>query len=107
MIIHCVFCNFRNDSTPTEQADVLGALADFARTLSGVVSFEHGANIDLECKSPDYDAGFVIRFEDQQALTAYAEHPTHQALGARLCDLCIGGADGIIVFDIASSAGTP
>ena len=41
-----------------------------------------------------------IRFADRLALATYADHPTHKALGARLCDLCEGGAGGIMVADL-------
>ena len=107
MITHCVFCNFKDTVTPPEQDEIFNALAGFANGLAGVITFDHGPNVDFEHKSPDFDAGFVIRFKDRATLELYANHPTHQALGQRLCGLCNGGADGIIVFDIKSNAGTP
>jgi len=42
----------------------------------------------------------VNRFRDAKALAQYAEHPTHKQLGAQLCALCAGGAEGIVVFDL-------
>ncbi|WP_133488224.1 Dabb family protein [Aliiroseovarius marinus] len=100
MIIHCVFCQFRSDADPAETAEVLRDLAELCTDLPGVLSFEHGPNRDFEQKSQAFNAGFVIRFADQSALQHYADHPKHQALGQRLCQLCVGGADGIIVFDL-------
>lgn len=100
MILHCVFCDFHSDSTLSAQQNVLSRLADFSRTLEGVMGFDHGINRDFENKSAAYDQGFIIRFADRAALDAYAQHPTHQALGAELCALCTGGADGIIVYDL-------
>lgn len=103
MLLHCVFCKFRPDAPLSAQTEVIKALATFAQSLKGVISFDHGPNVDLEGKSPDYQAGFVIRFTDQAALTRYAGHHTHQVLGSQLCDLCVGGAEGIVVYDLATS----
>ena len=99
MIVHCVFCQVADASLCSE---VIGALEAFSCELPGVISFEGGPNRDFETKSPGFEQGFVIRFTDAAALQRYAEHPTHQALGARLVSSCRGGADGIMVFDIES-----
>jgi hypothetical protein len=103
MILHCVFCAFREDTTEPAQEAVLSDLAAFSRSLEGVVRFDHGPNQDFEGKSAAYKAGFVIAFEDRGALQRYADHPTHKRLGAELCALCNGGADGIMVFDIETT----
>ncbi|MFS4580467.1 Dabb family protein [Phaeobacter sp. C3_T13_0] len=100
MILHCVFFRFREDAPSETCRDVLSELATFARGLAGVLDFDAGPNRDFEGKSPNYSEGFVVRFSNRGALDHYAQHPAHQELGARLCDLCVGGADGIIVFDL-------
>ncbi|SMR82420.1 Stress responsive A/B Barrel Domain [Aliiroseovarius halocynthiae] len=100
MILHCVFCNFRTDVSEDQRNQVLTALAQFSAGLNGVLGFDHGPNLDFEGKSASYDAGFVIRFADHEALQTYADHPEHQALGRQLCDLCNGGENGIKVFDL-------
>ncbi len=100
MILHSVFYTFRSEVPAPRRAQIIGELAEFSQTLDGVLGFESGANRDFENKSSAYAEGFVVRFRDDSALHAYAVHPTHQQLGAQLCDLCIDGADGIIVFDL-------
>lgn len=100
MILHCVFCHFRGDATAAQRAEILHELSVFAKGLPGVLAFEFGPNRDFERKSPAYGEGFVVRFQDRAALEHYAVHPSHQALGQRLCGLCEGGGDGIIVFDL-------
>lgn len=100
MILHCVFCTFRADTDTDARQAILSDLQRFSLTLEGVLGFDHGANADYEGKSPQITDGFVIRFRDRQALAIYADHPTHKALGARLCDLCEGGTDGIMVVDL-------
>jgi hypothetical protein len=100
MILHCVFCNFRPDISFDQKTQILGELSNFSQSLDGVLKFDFGPNLDFEKKSKGYDCGFVIRFADQDALEAYAVHPVHLDLGARLCDLLQGGADGLVVFDL-------
>jgi hypothetical protein len=99
-ILHCVFCNFHGDASEADRRAVLEGLQALALSLPGVLAFYHGPNRDFEDKSADYDAGFVIRFADKAALELYAENQEHKALGGKLCDLCDGGADGIIVYDL-------
>lgn len=103
MILHCVFCDFIRDvgKTGTDGGgELLQELKDFSLSLPGVLSFDFGPNRDFEKKSPNHSDGFVIRFATAEALENYALHPTHLALGARLCGLCRGGAEGIIVYDL-------
>lgn len=99
MILHCVFCH-PLDGVAEELLGIIGELKSFSQGLEGVIAFDYGPNRDFEAKSPDHSLGFVIRFSSAQALAHYAGHPTHQALGGKLCDLCVGGADGIIVYDL-------
>jgi len=105
VILHCVFCGFHADAAPEERAAVIAALAEFARSLDGVLGFDAGPNRDFEKTSPAFSDGFVIRFADRAALERYASHPTHRDLGAWLCALCNGGAAGIMVFDLDTAAG--
>lgn len=100
MILHCVFCAVRPDVEPGAIHSVCDQLQTFATGLPGVLGFDHGPNIDVEAKSPDHPYGFVIRFADRASLDVYASHPQHIALGADLCALCVGGGDGIVVYDL-------
>ena len=104
MSLHCVFCQVRDDVVEAAREAVLSDLAAFSACLEGVARFEHGPNRDFEQKSQAFQAGFVITFRDQAALERYAQHPRHQELGGQLCDLCVGGAAGIIVFDLETTA---
>ena len=104
MILHCVFCNFQDEITLTQRTSIFEELRSFSQNLDDVLAFDSGPNRDFENKSPNFSDGFVIHFRDQQALENYAVHPTHQQLGSRLCDLCKGGADGIMVFDIETNS---
>jgi hypothetical protein len=100
MILHCVFCTFRGDATSDQRHTILTELSAFSLGLDGVLAFDFGPNRDFECKSPGITDGFVIRFRDRAALRHYGDHPIHKRLGRALCDLCEGGADGIMVVDL-------
>lgn len=100
MILHCVYLQLSEGYDHIELASVMSGLSDLCDDLSGCQGLKHGANVDLENKSPSFPYGFVATFDTTKALAAYALHPTHKALGARLCALCDGGAAGIIVYDL-------
>ena len=98
MILHCVFCNFRDDVSQEQRHAILEELSAFSCGLSGVTGFDFGPNRDFENLSQAFSHGFVIRFKDANALQAYSVHPVHRKLGSRLRDLCI--SNGIMVFDL-------
>ncbi|MFT5064502.1 MAG: hypothetical protein ACJAXK_000921 [Yoonia sp.] len=98
MIQHIVMLGLKPDHDGAELAMVMDGLA--ALELAGFIGFQHGPNRDVENKTPDHPYGFMCSFDDLDALDCYASDPKHQALGARLCALCVGGGDGIIVMDL-------
>lgn len=100
MLLHCVFCAIRPDADPAELRSVMGELAALRSEVDGMLEFRHGPNRDYERKSPRHGHGFVIVFRDRAAHLAYDSHPRHKAAGARLVDLCEGGYEGIVVYDL-------
>lgn len=102
MIAHCVMLNLRADHDTGELAQVMAELAGLVGQIDGFTGFEHGPNIDLEGKSPDFAAGFVGHFTDRAALETYGADSRHRALGTRLLALCVSG--GITGFDIESAS---
>ena len=99
MIKHIVMLNLPADHDTEELADIMVGLSELP--LAGLEGFEHGPNRDFEAMSQDYPYGFICTFADEAALHRYANDPNHQALGGRLVALCNGGADGIMVMDLA------
>ena len=100
MILHCVFVNFRSDGDPAEQQAVLTGLGELQPLIDGFEAYQHGPNRDFEDKTPDHRDGFICTFRDAEALQSYADNEAHKALGARLVAQCVGGADGILVYDL-------
>ncbi|SMP17673.1 Dabb family protein [Shimia sagamensis] len=103
MIRHCVMLNVPAGAQEELKA-VLAGLADLVQALDGCCGFAAGPNRDFEGKSPNHPFGFMFDAKDEAALQAYADHPEHKALGAKLVSLCQDGADGIVVYDIEVSA---
>ena len=100
MIRHCVMLRLRDKADRRELTAIIKGLADLVERLDGCSGFYAGPNLDFEDKSGDYPYGFTLDARDEAALAAYAVDPDHVALGARLVDLCEGGAEGIVVFDL-------
>ncbi|KIC39978.1 hypothetical protein RA27_16925 [Ruegeria sp. ANG-R] len=100
MIRHCVMLRLRPDHDPAELAAVMHGLDQVAARLPGCSAFVHGRNRDFEAKSPDHPYGFTLDFTSEPDLQRYAADDAHRRLGARLVALCVGGADGILVFDL-------
>ena len=100
MLIHCVFCAISPDAPRAELEAIYADFAGLVGLVDGMLSFQNGPNRDYEGKSPAHGEGFVVTFRDRAAHIAYETHPVHQAAGARLCGLCVGGYDGIMVYDL-------
>ncbi len=100
MIHHCVFCKIPEDVDPEERDAVMAGLAALGSEIDGMVSFDAGPNRDYEGRSAGFSHGFVAVFRDRQSLYTYDAHPMHKSYGRRLVDLCDGGVDGLMVFDI-------
>ena len=66
----------------------------------GLLDFCFSANLNFENKSTDYGDGFIVTFKDFDAHLAYERHPNHVTLGSKLVSMCVGGYEGIIVFDL-------
>ncbi len=98
MIKHVVMLNLRADHDPAELADTMAGFDGLE--LSGFTDFTHGPNRDLENKTPNHPYGFICTFKNFDALQRYQADQKHKRLGARLKDMCNGGADGIMVMDL-------
>lgn len=90
---------FRAEFNRDSQLALFKDFANLQSAIDGFIDIEFGQNIDLENKS-NCNAGFIIDFENQSALKRYTQNKQHQKLGTKLVSMCVGGAQGIIVFDL-------
>ncbi|MEM9249026.1 MAG: Dabb family protein [Pseudomonadota bacterium] len=100
MLAHCVFCNFADAHSAEARLAVLRELGTLIEEIDGMISYHYGPNLDFEAKTPEHQEGFIVMFEDRAAHLRYEAHPRHVALGGQLVKMCVGGADGILVYDL-------
>lgn len=104
MIQHCVFCKIDAGVPASRLAAVMADLMALQDQIAGITRAQHGPNLDLELMSQGFTHGFTMDFESRAALLAYHDHPAHRAAGGQLVDICEGGVQGIMVFDLDFSA---
>ena len=100
MIRHIVLTKFTPDTSEETIAEIYAGLSDLSRRLDGASGFTGGRSESPEQIERGYMHGFVIDFDDWDALRNYADNPEHQALGGRLVENAVGGIDGILVLDL-------
>lgn len=100
MIRHIVLTKFRTDVTEDTIAKIYAGLAKLADKLPAAGGFTGGRSQSPEQIERGYMHGFVIDFEDWEALETYQNDETHKALGTQLVENAIGGIDGILVLDL-------
>lgn len=104
MIRHIVLIKFQ----PTVSEDTISGFFQELRAIreqvSGILGITSGRSESPEKIERGYMHGFVVDFEDWDALERYQTHPDHKALGGKLVANAIGGLDGILVLDIPVAA---
>lgn len=78
MIQRTVLLKFSNTTTQEQLQEVVNRFKALKNKLSGIVEIQAGLNIAE--KSKDYQVILMVRFENQQALDAYAVNEDHQAV---------------------------
>ena len=100
MLVHCVFLKVKPDVSDDAITEIMEGLKALVAEVDGMRELWLGPNRDFEQKSQDFKHGFVCLFDDREAHLSYERHPRHVELGGQLVDSCVGGADGIVVYDI-------
>lgn len=106
MIRHIVLLNFRKDLLQSAIDALFAELHQIEGAIEGLLSITSGQSESPEQMERGHMHGFVADFADWDALQAYQDHPAHKALGANLVASCVGGIDGILVFDLPVNDGT-
>lgn len=100
MIRHIVLIKFKPDVSEETISGLFSELRVIESKVSGIRGITSGRSESPEKIERGYMHGFVVDFDDWDALERYQTHPDHKALGGRLVANAIGGIDGILVLDI-------
>ncbi|WP_305988680.1 Dabb family protein [Roseibium sp. MMSF_3544] len=104
MIRHIVLIKFQPGVTEDKISGLFEELRAIRNHVSGILDIVSGRSESPEKIERGYMHGFVVDFEDWDALERYQTHPDHKALGAKLVANAVGGLDGILVLDIPVAA---
>lgn len=104
MIRHIVLIKFKPDVAEETISDLFAELREIEKQVSGIRGITSGRSESPEKIERGYMHGFVVDFDDWDALERYQSHPDHKALGGKLVANATGGIDGILVLDIPVAA---
>jgi antibiotic biosynthesis monooxygenase (ABM) superfamily enzyme len=77
VVTHVAVFRWREGVDVHEQAARLGAALDeLGRRVPGLLSLEHGADLDIWPRT--FDFALIARFTDLESLRAYGANPEHQ-----------------------------
>lgn len=76
MIEHLVLFKWKENTSTTQIAEVLSALAELKTQIPGIIDLVCGEN--FSDRSQGFETGLVVRFVDRNALEVYQPHPAHQ-----------------------------
>ena len=85
MIRHVVLWAFKDSVPPAERDAILAAVRALATTVPRLRSLEVGENVS-PARAQGYTHVLLESFDDRDALAAYASHPDHLPVLARLRD---------------------
>lgn len=77
MITHIWSMTFTEQTTTEQRTAFVEAMAALPTQIDGVASFRSG--VDLGLNPGNYDVSIVAEFTDENAWSAYINHPAHVA----------------------------
>jgi len=102
MIRHIVALRFRKDVTQARKDGLYGELDGLRSRLNGMLAFKAFTNVSVEQPLVrGFEDLFWADFTDVSERDAYLTDPEHQRIGAALVAELEGGAEGVLVFDVA------
>ena len=85
MIRHVVLWAFKDSVPQSERNAILAAVRALATTVPSLRSLEVGENVS-PARAQGYTHVLIESFDDRDGLAAYASHPAHVPVLARLRD---------------------
>jgi len=85
VLTHVVLFSFKESVAPAERAALLDAIRDLRTKFPSLRSLELGENIS-PARAQGYTHVLLEAFDDRDGLAAYARHPEHVPVLARIRD---------------------
>lgn len=102
MIRHIVALRFRKGTTAQTKQAPYPDLRGLAGHVGGILDFQSFSSIPVEpAQGRGFDDLFLFDCRDVGVRDACLAYPAHQAIGARIGANLEGGAEGVVVFDLA------
>lgn len=98
MLLHTVLIRPKSQVTASDLDELTIQTTKIAERLCGTGNFDVGPNSTHEPLDQGYAFGFILRFADRAALSAYHADPEHERLSQRIQEL----AETVLVFDLES-----
>jgi hypothetical protein len=101
MIRHCVFIHFDESVRSADVTAMLDEIVALKNDLPGIVHVHIGANASPELgMDKGFSNGFIVDFDSAAARDRYLDDERHKKVGAKLVASAVGGAEGILVYDM-------
>jgi hypothetical protein len=97
MVRHVLLLKVRSDASLDDIEACRVGLASLVGVVPGLLNFHWGANVAPEERREGLTHGFTMDFVDRESLDAYAPHPAHRPVAAKVRTIF----DRIVVLDIA------
>ncbi|MBK9576326.1 MAG: Dabb family protein [Fibrobacteres bacterium] len=84
MVRHILLLEPNPNTTPAQIEEIRGELAALVGQIPGLLDFNWGVNFAAVERRGGFDYGFTMDLVDRPALAAYAPHPAHQVVAAKV-----------------------
>jgi len=84
MVRHILLLAPRPETTTAEIAEIRGLIEDLPGQIPGLLDAHWGENFAAPERREDLTQGFTMDFVDRESLAAYAPHPAHKPVAARV-----------------------
>jgi hypothetical protein len=96
VLLHTVLIRPDANGSDADLRALTVQVAQLAERLCGPGNYNVGPNSTQEPLDQGYTFGFMLRFEDRDALARYHHDPEHDLLSSRIKEL----AETVLVFDL-------
>ena len=99
--MHNVIFRVRDDVSKEEVAHFFDTMVELKEKnlVPGILSFSYGPYSSTEGLNQQYNYGFSMVFESEEARDVYLPHPEHDRVKALIVPMLHDGINSVIAFD--------